>query len=153
MKIEKYIPALTSILALAIFIPLILLNKVSIKNFDKLIDLSINIAGVLLGFLITLQGILISVSGSKIIKFLKHHGTLKTINSYLKSSIINTANVLIFGLVVIIINFEKLFYKISLVDLQNLLFIFWIALIALMAGSAYRFISIFITVISDDSLH
>lgn len=145
MNFEKNITWIWALIAIAIFIPLLAFHKLKTSNLENLINASFNIAGVLLGFLITLHGILLSVSGSPIMKYLSRHGQMVHITEYLKSAIKNSAVVVLFCLATMIFNWDKVFNQ----DVTDYIFIFWIVLLSMMLSSAYRFISIFINIIAQ----
>jgi hypothetical protein len=147
MRVDKIYPLLVSTLITCVFGYLIYLNKVNLRNIDKLIDVSINIAGILLGFLITLHGILISMRGSRVMKVLKESNSLKDLNDYLKSSIIASANVLGYCLLILIFDFKTLLPS---EYTQEVIFLFWVLLIFYLALCSYRFISLFIAIVAEE---
>jgi hypothetical protein len=144
---ELKIPTSLSLCVAFIFWLLIKHNKVNVDNLEKLTDVSINIAGVLLGFLITLHGILISIRGSKIMRMLQQANKLDELNSKMKAAIGGSALLLIYCLVILIFDFSRLLGF----NTKGWEFIVWIYFILVMAISSYRFISLFITIISEDS--
>jgi len=140
-------PACLALIVALVFWLLVEQDKVNVRNLEKLTDVSINIAGVLLGFLITLHGILISIRGSKIMRILQQAKKLDELNAKMKAAIGGAAFLLKYCLIILVFDFSKLLGF----DTKNLEFLAWIFFLLVMAISSYRFISLFTTIISEDN--
>lgn len=143
---EKYHPfVISSLFVILIFI----FNPLSISKIDFkiLIDSSLVIFSVLLGFLLTVSTLLHTIENSKI-RAIKETGTYPRLLSYLKKSVFLCMIISFVSLIAPLIkdlNFLELF---SLeIEFEKYLFLF---LLFLSTFSNIRFVTIFLKIITDN---
>jgi hypothetical protein len=120
---------------------------IKVRDLQNLLNLSINISGVLLGFLITLKGILISIGNSRIIRLLKEAGVYGRINLNLRQAIIGNAILLGFSLVCNVVDFGALFPDRARID--KWLFAIWTILLSGLVVVSFSFIRDFLAVMHE----
>jgi hypothetical protein len=142
--INKQIAVISSLLLTIAFWYLIKIGRLDVGKLDKLVEVSINIAGVLLGFLITLQGILISIKSSQVIKVLKQAGKLTEITDKMKKAVLGSSLLLLYCLILLVFDISKL----TGCATRSWEFLGWAFLQVFMLITSYRFISDFIAIMA-----
>lgn len=149
---EKKIHLLSSLLAFLIGLILIYFGKVNLPltNFEGvLLDKSIDISGILLGFLITLKGILLTLNSKSVMMFLKQSGNVNSLNSYLSQAVTYCAVLLFVSLYLLIFDTQLLFPTFKFYNEFD--FLIWFVTLALMISSSARFIYLFLKIINIQS--
>lgn len=111
-------------------------------TLEKFSEVSLNVSGILLGFLMALKGILISMNESTAIRILKEAGQYKNISVLLRRTIWTALVVLVFCLLYLIAN-----PNVENELLGFVIFSVLVSAVSLMILFTYSFLKIFVKIL------
>ena len=146
-KIEEWIPFFFAIVIAVIifFIPKFFhCNLIpSQSKFENILEITINITAILIGFVATMLAVLSSLSSAYVIEILRKTKTSHLIYHYFKKS-------LYWGSSFLIISLGLILYLESLKEYIGLIFLFWIFLLLISVLSSFRIIYFMLRIIEKE---